>query len=94
MGYYVQGPAKGKANYIVSQYGGKKIDTVEACKLACDESNEQAAICIVDNGPFEAAAFLFSGQEFEAFNAPTDYRPRCFIAMNRAEAKRLTGYSR
>ena len=95
MGYYIQVPEhKGKAQQIADLYGGMIL-------LNCPNSFNQvpegkAFICVVDNGPFEAAAFCYSKREFEEFSSPDSMtrpsRPRTWLIMDWDKACELTGY--
>ena len=94
MGYYIQGPNKSKAQYIVSEYDGKIVPAPEKFS---DVPADKAIICVVDNGPFEAAAFAYDEREFDAFKGDEnghDRRPRKWVIMDRAKAIELTGYDR
>jgi hypothetical protein len=89
MGYYIQGPAKCKTQYIVSEYDGKIIPTPESFG---DIPQDKGLICVVNNGYFEAAGYCFSAREFEAFSSPTDNRPKTWLIMDRELAEELSGY--
>lgn len=89
MGFYIQGPAKSKAQYIVSEYDGKII----ACpKKFADIAPDKALICVVDNGAFEAAGYCFGEREFTAFSNPDDIRPKTWLVMDKNKAEELSGY--
>lgn len=90
MGYYIEVPEKkGKAKQIVDMYGGRiLLDPPEFKKLKPDE----ALICVVDNGIFDAAGFAFDEAEFNVFVQP-DGRRKVWVIMNRAKACALTGFS-
>lgn len=69
MGYYIETPMnKGKAEYLVREYGAEEIEAFDWS----DVPEDKALICVVDNGPFEAAAVAYSEREFQAFAAPDD----------------------
>jgi hypothetical protein len=89
MGFYIQGPALCKAQYIVSEYDGKIIP----CPNAFSEiPQDKALLCVVNNGPFEAAAYCFSEREFEAFTESTDERRKTWLIMDKQKVHELTGY--
>ena len=88
MGFYIEGPAKDKASFITVEYGGKVISEPDSFE---DIPEELGIICIVDNGPFEAAGFAFNEREFSVFKHP-DGRPRIWMTMERKTAEELTGY--
>ena len=89
MGYYIEVPKnKGKAQQIVDLYGAR---IVNQRPTFTDLKEDEAIICVVDNGPFEAAAFAFNHQELMEFARP-DGRPKIWLIMDRAKACELTGY--
>jgi len=51
-------------------------------------------IVVVDNGPFEAAAFAYSQREFDEFVSDRDPRPRQFVILDRAVAEKASGFKR
>ena len=89
MGYYIEVPENhNKAQQIVELYGGRTVSFPPQFE---DITPDEAIICVVDNGPFEAAAFCFSQQELVAFS-DYDGRPREWVIMSRKKACELTGY--
>ena len=89
MGFYIEVPdRKNKAQQIVDLYGGK---IVSIPPLFEDITPDKAIICVVDNGPFEAAAFCYSQSELIAFSY-YDGRSKIWIIMDRKKACKLTGY--
>ena len=89
MGYYIEVPKnKGKAQQIVELYGGRIALRPPSFE---DITPDEAIICVVDNGPFEAAAFCFDQRELRDFSF-YDGRPRTWVIMNRQKACKLTGY--
>lgn len=90
MGYYIQGPQKGKGAYLERVYGAGW----------CSEETARSAlthptivpVCVVDNGPFEAAALAYSEEEFECFANPEDRRRKRWFLMDRAKAYELAGF--
>ena len=87
MGYYIQGPLKGKATYIRAEYGAYEISKP---KSFAEVPAGKALICVADNGPFEAACYCYDEREFLAFNVPTDHRPKKWLIMDKADAQALT----
>jgi len=89
MGFYIQAPtATGKAEYLVENEGAEVIPCPENY---ADIPSDEAIICVVSNGPFEAAGCAFDEREFEEFKFP-DGRPRTWLKMAKARAKELSGY--
>ena len=46
---------------------------------------EPNLVCLVDNGPFAAAAWIYSENELREFNDPKDGRVKLFFKWNRVE---------
>lgn len=89
MGYYIQGPALGKVNHLVDNHGAI-IATAPVKKLS--EVNEDVAVVIVvNNGPFEAAAYAYCQSELDVFNH-YDGRPTTTLLMMKSKVHELTGY--
>jgi hypothetical protein len=91
MGYYINETKNGhlfptnKANQLLEQGIATRID--KPTKLPTNS----AVICVVCNGPFDAAAYCYSQNELEAFSEP-DGRPRVWLKMDKKLAEELTGY--
>lgn len=90
MGYYIQGPRYGKGAYLEAEHGARACTEAEA--RAALIRGDVAPICVVLNGPFEAAALAYNEEEFECFVAPHDQRPKQWYVMDRAKAYELTGF--
>lgn len=87
MGHYIQtGEPTGKAEYITGVYDAIRI---ERPKDFSDVPDSLALVCIVSNGPFEAAAYIYDQEEFDRLTRGDDQRPRCWILMDRNTAERL-----
>lgn len=66
MGYYIEVPKnKNKAEQLMDLYGAEIL-----AKAPENYFEDPAIICVVDNGPFEAAAFCYDKKEFEVFKQP------------------------
>lgn len=65
-------PAKGKVELLVA--AGAVITTNEY---------QPNLICVVDNGPFEAAAYVYSEKEYMAFNYARDTRPKTWLTWDK-----------
>ena len=90
MGYYIEVPEnKGKAQQIIDIHGAELLNKVPLS--VNDVPEDKAIIVIVDNGPFEAAAFAYNDMELREFARP-DRRTRQWLLMDRAKACELTGY--
>lgn len=90
MGYYIQTPGSDwrKAEIICRCYGGKIIPQPKSF----DEiSPDLGLVCVVRNPWFEAAAFAFCKEEFEAFlPTETDSRIREWLVIDRKKAEELS----
>lgn len=92
MGYYINTPNnKQKAEQICRDVKMAKI-VPEPLSYDC-VAPSLGIICIVDNGPFEAAGFCYSEQEFEEFKRE-DGREKTWVLMPRKIAERLSGYKK
>jgi hypothetical protein len=81
MGYYINEtsdgkglPASGKVQALLND--GAKIVKAEF---------QTNLVCVVDNGFFEAAGYCYSESEFQAFNHPTDNRPKTWLVHPKAK---------
>lgn len=91
MGYYIEtSSSKGKAMKLIRDYDAKLVMLLP--ENLSEIPADQALICVVDNGPFEAAGYCFSQGEFKAFNRPTDDRPKTWLLMDKKKVHELTGY--
>ena len=69
-------PFQGKARKLID----------DGATLILDKpSFQDNLVCVVDNGAFEAAAYCYSEQEFQAFNEPTDYRQKSWLIYPHAK---------
>lgn len=93
MGYYIQGPAKGKAGMLIKEHGARVLSALEDVEKIINEGKE-GIVAVVDNGSFEAAGFCYNADEFKAFCDPTDPRPITFLAMDRKKAEELSEFRR
>ena len=92
MGYYIEVPEdKGKAQQILDLFGGRILPEAPAFE---DAGANEAIICVVDNGSFEAAAFCYNPDELRVFKEPDQgqQRPRTWLIIDRTKARQLTGY--
>ena len=89
MGYYIEVPEnKGKAQQLVDLHGARILDKKPTFH---EVASDKAIICVLDNGPFEAAGYAFSEMELEDFAFP-DGRPKTWLVMDKALTLKLTGY--
>jgi hypothetical protein len=93
MGYYIQTPQpKGKTEAICRGLNGIEITYDEAAFFVKEQMG--AVICVVDNGPFEAAAYCHNLDALREFTNAQDDRPKRWIMVeNVAKVKELTRFS-
>ena len=93
MGYYINtGHNIGKAEWLIANEGALELSFVPA-SLSELPPEMEGLICVVNNGPFEAAAFVYSDRELESFTDPTDYRDKRWLVLPLERAKELSGYT-
>ena len=91
MGYYIEtGSTHNKAEIIAKKFNGEVL--MKAPMSYCDIPAGKAVIAVVDNGPFEAAGFCFSEDEFIVFTDPTDPRQRSYVLIGREDAEKETRF--
>lgn len=80
MGYYLQAPTHhNKAKYLLTKFGGKVLSCIP---ISISDVPDQAVVCVVDNGLFEAAAVAYSDGELAAFNRHGDNRPKIWLVLD------------
>lgn len=95
MGYYIEcSRPKGKAKEIIDSLDGIEISADEA-EMILREDIGGAIICVVDNGPFEVAAYCYNLSAFRQFNRADDDRRKTWLLVNnKVKVEELTGYNR
>lgn len=88
MGFYIQGPNTGKTQDILAKHDAIPLDDMQQVADAFDAG--LGVVCVVDNGPFEAAAFCYSKDELCEFSRSS--KPKLWLAMDRELAETLTGF--
>lgn len=85
MGYYIEtfSPFHKESQILFTVPSARRI------ARAAEADETEFPVCVVDNGLFEAAGICYDAHEVEAFNDPTDMRPKKWVAVPRAEAVRL-----
>ena len=92
MGYYIQTAEPcHKAGQLVSERGASRALKPETL---AEIPEGEALVCVVQNGPFDAAALIYCDEELRAFGDPNDPRPREWLLMDKALAHELAGYPR
>lgn len=88
MGYYFDGPPKGKVQQLINQGAQPIAKPKDLAALPSDK----ALIVVIDSGFFDAAGLAYSDAELVDLTQPGDTRPRTFLSMDKATAHKLTGY--
>lgn len=84
MGLYINAingkkpPAKGKSDFIIENIPGTIVLSAKP------QEWEDGLVCVVDNGPFEAAAYAFDADEMEVFKN-TNGRPSKWLLVPNAK---------
>ena len=88
MGLYIDAPemgSLGKSDILINNYGAT-ITTPES-----EVGPDEVMVCVVNNGPFEAAGIITDDRELVSFDNPFDFRPKEWLVMDRSKAKELVG---
>lgn len=86
MGLYLNAPRpQGKAKWLVEQHGATILP------FPAFRQGDEVTVCVVDNGPFEAAGVAFSQREFAMFNDPDDFRRKVWLSLPFEKFKALVG---
>lgn len=92
MGFYIECDApKNKAQQLNASLGAFEVSQNEAEMIIKEDMG--AVICVVDNGPFEAAAYCYNLDEFRSFTHPDDDRPKTWLVVDdTAKVRTLSRY--
>ena len=84
MGYYIQTPENlFKADQLEILHGAKRFTFGQSMVESFNNLPEdKALICVVNNGPFEAAGLCFSEDEFKAFEYSIPFLFLQFVEVN------------
>jgi hypothetical protein len=89
MGQYIEttnGATTQKAIHFMEDHGAQGLPEPQFI----DPATGKVAVCVVSNGPFEAAAVAYDEEEFRSFlSTARDNRPRTWIVMDCKTAARL-----
>lgn len=78
MGFYIETEdATGKAEWIIKHMDGVRL----AKPVYNDPADGFITVCVVDNGPFEAAGIAYRPREFEAFTDLRDTRHKEYLRV-------------
>lgn len=91
MGRYIETKnALGKASQLLQEF--PEITKLAAPKFTTDKDN--VTVCVVENGPFDAAAVAYDGAEYVAFNDPSDWRAKTWLNVPRCVLTKLIDLGR
>jgi hypothetical protein len=82
MGIYINPPnVASKAAKVA--YIAERSKPITASEFRAWEPGKEGkfAVCVVDNGPFNAAGVAYDKREAEAFTTPEEWRPQQFFLM-------------
>lgn len=83
MGCYIETPqSRGRARYLIEHEGAREV--TEHDRPGADE----LLVCVVENGPFDAAGIAYSENERLVFAHP-DGRPRTWLLIDRERGMAL-----
>lgn len=89
MGKYINGEGMrthGKARWCVVNIADTREVTLEEAKQA---KPDEAVICVVNNGFFEAACYCANSKELEACNHPSDHRLKTWLLAPRDKVEEI-----
>lgn len=81
MGYYINPRDISKEDWLVING--------ELTAGPCEITETHMPVCLVNNGPFNAAAVGYSKNEVDAFNQPTDHRSKLWFKVPIAALKEV-----
>ncbi|HET6887744.1 MAG TPA: hypothetical protein VFH87_07450 [Candidatus Udaeobacter sp.] len=91
MGYYVELPLpREKAEQLVRLYGAELVLSPEDFNFKGDD----ALICVVENGLFDAAGIAYSPHERDEFNDPEDTREKVWLKLPKKVAIELCPHAK
>lgn len=77
MGIYLNPTDQTKEQFLAEH--GRPISEIVFRNFTVPD--DECYVCLVDNGPFTAAAVAYDRGEMEAFSDPSDPRPRLYVAV-------------
>lgn len=89
MGRYLNpGVTVGKADQLI---GLGAVEIPGPPDSLSDIPEESALICVVSNGPFDAAGYAYNDGELKAFTVPDDTRPKRWLLMEKTYVEENAG---
>lgn len=92
MGCYVNPLDCEKEEWLLEK--GDIVDDAGGAPDWSDTPEGQLPVCLVNNGPFLAAAVAYNESEIRAFNDPSDYRPRLWFFVDIEDLKTVSDVER
>ena len=89
MGYYIQGPTVAKACFLVGNHEAKIVSQPNSF---AEVPVGKALVCVVENGFFDAAGYVYNEQGFKDFSLPDDHRAKTWLLMDKALVEKLTEF--
>ena len=83
MGLYLE--ARDKVQWL-EEHGDEHGNVYNALKHVTDD---EFVVCLVNNGAFYAAAIAYNDGEVEAFNLPTDPRPKRWFIVTKEKLRHV-----
>ncbi len=80
MGYYINPPNETKEEFLERE---ASLLSDEDMGFSLFLDNDDALVCLIDNGIFTAAGVVYNVTEFHAFTDPTDPRPKRWYIIKR-----------
>lgn len=85
MGFYVNTPNQDKAVWLKAN-AVKQFTTTPRYEAT---GPGELLVCLVNNGPFTAAAVIVNKHEYDAFTQPTDGRPKQWYTVPSLKLKEV-----
>ena len=90
MGYYINSNSKDEGLGATGKANGLALD---GARIIPEPTTwQEGLVCVVENGPFDAAAYVYNEKEMKEFQNPSDYRRKTWLIYE--HAKKLSGYDR
>lgn len=93
MGFYIQCSSDHhKADQLVRMHNAQIISRPPSSLSTVP--SDKGVVCVVENGFFDAAAYVYSESELIAFNNRSDPRIKTWLLMDKDLAETLSGYKK
>jgi len=78
MGYYIETPLHLNKSSQLATLHGATVTTP-----SFPPPSGKVLVCVVQNGPFDAAGIAYDKDEFDCFNSSDDFRPKTWLLMDK-----------